>query len=167
MMPTVDFNNKWRMNEAVPKIAALETDNTTNKNNITSLTTRANEQDQTNLTFGGKIMTLQTDNTKNKQDIFNVNNSIATINSTLTSYGTRITNLESSLYNFQSRGPGWYKQGDFVTCYGTQQISGQPTVTYAVEMVEVFNYQVKESQREVIMAEEVVMFFMRSQDQKQ
>ncbi|CAL6011860.1 Conserved_hypothetical protein [Hexamita inflata] len=145
MMPTVDFNNKWRMNEAVPKIAALEGDNTTNKNNITSLTTRANEQDQTNLTFGGKITALQTDNTKNKQDIFNVNNSITSINSTLTSYGTRITNLESFLYNFQSRGPGWYRIGDIQTCYGTSDVIknslGYAWIDFAQTFVDVCHYQ--------------------------
>ncbi|CAL6077612.1 golgin_subfamily B member 1-like [Hexamita inflata] len=142
MMPTVDFNNKWRVNEAVPKIAALETDNTNNKTNLTSLTTRANEQDQTNLTFGGKITTLQTDNTKNKQDIFNVNTNITNINTTLTSYNTRITNLESFLFNFQTRGPGWYKIGDIVTCYGNAQIGGggQIYANFAVAMVDVFDY---------------------------
>ncbi|CAL5979703.1 golgin_subfamily B member 1-like [Hexamita inflata] len=144
MMPMVDFNNKWRMNEAVPKIAALETDNTSNKNNITSLTTRANEQDQTNLTFGGKITTLQTDNTKNKQDIFNVNGHITNINNNIITIGTRVSNLETYVYNLYSSGPGWYKQGDFVTCYGTIGISGggQPTVTYAIVMLEVFHYSV-------------------------
>ncbi|CAL6036486.1 golgin_subfamily B member 1-like [Hexamita inflata] len=144
MMPMVDYNNKWRMNEAVPKIVALEGDNITNKNNITSLITRANEQDQTNLTFGGKITALQTDNTKNKQDIFNVNGHITNINNNIITIGTRVSNLETYVYNLYSRGIGWYKEGDFVTCYGTIGISGggQPTVTYAVEMLEWFHYSV-------------------------
>ncbi|CAL6075435.1 Hypothetical_protein [Hexamita inflata] len=47
-------------------------------------------------------------------------------------------------YNLYSRGTGWYKEGDFVTCYGTISIGGggQPTVYYAVTMVEVFHYSV-------------------------
>ncbi|CAL6075433.1 golgin_subfamily B member 1-like [Hexamita inflata] len=102
MMPTVDFNNKWRMNEAVPKIAALETDNTTNKTNIANLTTRVNEQDQTNLTFGGKITTLQTDNTKQNNDIFNINNNVITIGNSVTAINTRVTNLETFVYLFSS-----------------------------------------------------------------
>ncbi|CAL5975238.1 golgin_subfamily B member 1-like [Hexamita inflata] len=144
MMPTVDFNNKWRMNEAVPKIAALETDNTTNKTNIANLTTRANEQDQTNLTFGGKITTLQTDNTKQNNDIYNINNNVITIGNSVQAINTRVTNLETFVYNLYSRGTGWYKEGDFVTCYGTISIGGggQPTVYYAVTMVEVFHYSV-------------------------
>ncbi|CAL6070094.1 golgin_subfamily B member 1-like [Hexamita inflata] len=143
MMPIVHY-----LSEQNPitqqKIVALETDNTTNKTNIANLTTRANEQDQTNLTFGGKITSLQTDNTKNKNDIYNINNNVITIGNSVTAINTRVTNLETYVYNLYSRGTGWYKEGDFVTCYGTISIGGggQPTVYYAVTMVEVFHYSV-------------------------
>ncbi|CAL6016645.1 golgin_subfamily B member 1-like [Hexamita inflata] len=143
MMPIVHY-----LSEQNPltqqKIAALETDNTTNKTNIANLTTRANEQDQTNLTFGGKITTLQTNDTKQNNDIYNINNNVITIGNSVQAINTRVTNLETFVYNLYSRGTGWYKEGDFVTCYGTISIGGggQPTVYYAVTMVEVFHYSV-------------------------
>ncbi|CAL6029614.1 Hypothetical_protein [Hexamita inflata] len=126
------------------KIVALETDNTTNKTNIANLTTRANEQDQTNLTFGGKITTLQTDNTKNKNDIYNINNNVITIGNSVQAINTRVTNLETFVYNFATSGPGWDKIGDTVWCYRTCQIGGggQIWVNYAVTMLDVKSYQV-------------------------
>ncbi|CAL6053841.1 Hypothetical_protein [Hexamita inflata] len=144
MMPTVDFNNKWRMNEAVPKISALETDNTTNKTNIANLTTRANEQDQTNLTFGSKIYTLQTNDTKQNNDIFNINNSITTINTNMTSLTTRVTNLENYVYNYQTRGEGWRRTGWEQTCYGTTNVitsgGGYAWINFALPFTQVCEY---------------------------
>ncbi|CAL5977454.1 golgin_subfamily B member 1-like [Hexamita inflata] len=143
MMPIVHY-----LSEQNPitqqKIVALETDNTTNKTNIANLTTRANEQDQTNLTFGGKITMLQTDNTKNKNDIYNINNNVITIGNSVQAINTRVTNLETFVYNFATSGPGWDKIGDNVWCYGTCQISGggQIWVNYAVTMLDVKSYQV-------------------------
>ncbi|CAL6097203.1 golgin_subfamily B member 1-like [Hexamita inflata] len=144
MMPTVDFNNKWRMNEAVPKITALETDNTSNKTNITDLISRMNLQDQNNLTFGSNIYTLQTDNSKNKQDIFNINGYISNINNNITSIGTRVTNLETFVYNYQSRGEGWRRTGNEQTCYGTNNVitygGGYAWVNFALPFTQICEY---------------------------
>ncbi|CAL6067718.1 putative_yadA-like protein [Hexamita inflata] len=144
MMPTVDFNNKWRMNEAVPKLTALETDNTSNKTNITDLISRMNLQDQNNLTFGSNIYTLQTDNSKNKQDIFNINGYITNINNNITSIGTRVTNLETFVYNYQSRGEGWRRTGWEQTCYGTTNVitsgGGYAWVNFALPFTQVCEY---------------------------
>ncbi|CAL6037608.1 YadA-like_family protein [Hexamita inflata] len=129
IMPMVDFNNKWRMNEAVPKITALETDNTSNKTNITDLISRMNLQDQNNLTFGSNIYTLQTDNSKNKTNI-----------STLQTQMTDVINVNtiqaSQIYNntLQS-GTGWYKIGSLLVCSGyvtTPSASSSATVYYPV-----------------------------------
>ncbi|CAL6037936.1 golgin_subfamily B member 1-like [Hexamita inflata] len=123
-------------------ITALQNDNTTNKTNITttqtnitSLTSRMNEQDQTNLTFGGKITTLQTDNTKNKNDIFNINNNVITIGNSVQAINTRTTNLETFVYNFQTQGTGWYKIGNLLFCSGyitTPGASQSATVSFPV-----------------------------------
>ncbi|CAL6101152.1 golgin_subfamily B member 1-like [Hexamita inflata] len=133
-------------------ITALQNDNTTNKSNITTaqtnitnLTSRMNEQDQTNLTFGGKITTLQTDNTKNKNDIFTINNSISTINNNITALTTRVTNLETFVYNFVTSGTGYDKIGNLVWCYGYAQLTAGNSiyVNYAVTMTQVISYKVQ------------------------
>ncbi|CAL6077448.1 golgin_subfamily B member 1-like [Hexamita inflata] len=133
-------------------ITALQNDNTTNKSNITTaqtnitnLTSRMNEQDQTNLTFGGKITTLQTDNTKNKNDIFTINNSISTINTNITALTTRVTNLETFVYNFVTSGTGYDKIGNLVWCYGYAQLTAGNSiyVNYAVTMTQVISYKVQ------------------------
>ncbi|CAL6011149.1 golgin_subfamily B member 1-like [Hexamita inflata] len=123
-------------------ITVLQNDNTTNKTNITTaqtnitnLTNRMNEQDQTNLTFGGKITTLQTDNTKNKNDIFNINNNVITIGNSVQAINTRTTNLETFVYNFQTQGTGWQKTGNTLVCTGyitTPGASNSATVSFPV-----------------------------------
>ncbi|CAL6056809.1 golgin_subfamily B member 1-like [Hexamita inflata] len=131
-------------------ITNLQNDNTTNKTNITTaqtnitdLISRMNEQDQTNLTFGGKITTLQTDNSKNKQDIFTINNSISTINTNITTLTTRVTNLETFVYNNQTSGTGYDKIGNLVWCYGYVQLTAGNSiyVNYAVTMTQVISYR--------------------------
>ncbi|CAL6071133.1 putative_yadA-like protein [Hexamita inflata] len=123
-------------------ITVLQNDNTTNKTNITTaqtnitnLTSRMNEQDQTNLTFGGKITTLQTDNTKNKNDIFNINNNVITIGNSVQAINTRTTNLETFVYNLQTQGTGWYKIGNLLFCSGyitTPGASQSATVSFPI-----------------------------------